>query len=51
MNTKRIIAMLIAAIMVLSLVPVMAISTSAANEGMWTTYQGAGAYPSADDAD
>ena len=50
MNTKRIIAMLIAAIMVLSLVPVMAISTSAANEGMWTTYQGAGAYPSAEDA-
>ena len=44
MNTKRIIAMLIAAIMVLSLVPVMAISTSAANEGMWTTYQSASAY-------
>ena len=30
MNTKRIIAMLIAAIMVLSLIPVVAISTAAA---------------------
>ncbi len=49
MNTKRIIALLIAAIMVLSMFPVMAISTSAAGEGMWTTYQGAGSYPSEDD--
>ena len=45
MNTKRIIALLIAAIMVLSLVPVMTISTSAASEGDWTTYQSAANYP------
>ena len=45
MNTKRIIALLIAAIMVLSLVPVMTISTSAAAEGEWTTYQSAANYP------
>ena len=45
MNTKRIIALLIAAIMVLSLVPVMTISTSAAAEGDWTTYQSAANYP------
>jgi hypothetical protein len=49
MNTKRIIALLIAAIMVLSMIPVMAISTSAAGDGEWTVYQGAGSYPSADD--
>ena len=45
MNTKRIIALLIAAIMVLSLIPVMTISTSAASEGDWTTYQSAANYP------
>ena len=49
MNTKRIIALLIAAIMVLSMIPVMAVSTSAANEGMWTTYRNAGNYPAVDD--
>ena len=49
MNTKRIIALLIAAIMVLSMIPVMAVSTSAANEGMWTTYRNAGNYPALDD--
>ena len=49
MNTKRIIALLIAAIMVLSMIPVMAVSTSAAGEGMWTTYRGAGSYPAIDD--
>ena len=49
MNTKRIIALLIAAIMVLSMIPVMAVSTSAANEGMWTTYRNAGNYPAIDD--
>ena len=45
MNTKRIIALLIAAIMVLSLIPVMTISTSAAAEGDWITYQSATNYP------
>ena len=45
MNTKRIVALLIAAIMVLSLIPVMTISTSAAAEGDWTTYQSAANYP------
>ncbi|MBQ9152004.1 MAG: hypothetical protein IJX72_07115, partial [Clostridia bacterium] len=49
MNTKRIIALIIAAIMVLSMIPVMTISTSAAVEGDWTTYQGAGSYPAVDD--
>ena len=51
MNTKRIIALLIAAIMVLSLIPVMAISTSAATEGDWITYQGADAYPDPNEED
>ena len=45
MNTKRIVALLIAAIMVLSLIPVMTISTSAAAEGDWITYQSANNYP------
>ena len=49
MNTKRIIALLIAAVMVLSMIPVMAISTAAAGDGEWTVYQGAGSYPSEDD--
>lgn len=51
MNTKRIIALLIAGIMVLSMIPVMALSTSAAVEGDWTTYRFAGEYPSEDDED
>ena len=46
---KKLIALLIAAIMILSMIPVMAISTSAAGEGMWTTYRGAGNYPAIDD--
>ena len=46
---KKLIALVIAAVMILSMIPVMAISTSAAVEGMWTTYQGAGSYPAVDD--
>ena len=46
---KKLICLLVAALMILSMIPVMAISTSAANEGMWTTYQGAGSYPELDD--
>ena len=46
---KKLICLAIAAIMILSMIPVMAISTSAAVEGMWTTYQGAGSYPAVDD--
>ena len=46
---KKLICLFIAALMILSMIPVMAISTSAAVEGMWTTYQGAGSYPELDD--
>lgn len=46
---KKLIALVIAALMILSMIPVMAISTSAAVEGMWTTYRGAGSYPALDD--
>ena len=46
---KKLICLAIAGIMILSMIPVMAISTSAAVEGMWTTYQGAGSYPAVDD--
>ena len=44
MNTKRIIALVICAVMLLAMIPVMTISTAAAGEGMWTTFQGAGNY-------
>ena len=46
---KKLIALLIAAVMIISMIPVMAISTSAANDGMWTTHRGAGNYPAIDD--
>ena len=46
---KKLIALIIAAVMILSMIPVMAISTSAADDGMWTTYRGAGNYPAIDD--
>lgn len=46
---KKLIALLIAAMMIVSLIPVMAVSTSAAVEGLWDTYQGAGSYPDPDD--
>ena len=46
---KKLIALVIAAVMILSMIPVMAVSTSAANEGMWTTYRSAGNYPAIDD--
>ena len=46
---KKLICLFIAALMILSMIPVMAISTSAAAEGDWTVYQGAGSYPAEDD--
>ena len=46
---KKLIALVIAAVMILSMIPVMAVSTSAAGEGMWTTYRNAGNYPAIDD--
>ncbi len=46
---KKLIALLIAAMMIVSLIPVMAVSTSAAVTGLWDTYQGAGSYPDEDD--
>ena len=46
---KKLIALLIATMMIVSMIPVMAISTSAAVDGLWTTYQGAGSYASEDD--
>ena len=46
---KKLIVLLLATMMIVSMIPVMAISTSAAVEGLWTTYQGAGSYPSPDD--
>ena len=49
MNTKRIIALLLCAVMLLSMIPVMAISTAAATDGIWTTYRFAGEYPDPDE--
>ena len=49
MNAKRMITLLICVAMILSIIPVMTISTSAANEGMWTTYRRANEYPSEDE--
>ena len=46
---KKLIVLLLATLMVVSMIPVMAISTSAAVDGLWTTYQGAGSYPEPDD--
>ncbi|MBO5511227.1 MAG: hypothetical protein J6B24_05795, partial [Clostridia bacterium] len=47
--TKRIIAMLLCALMILSMIPVMAISTSAAADGMWNTYRFASEYDDPDE--
>jgi hypothetical protein len=47
--TKRIIAMLLCALMILSMIPVMAISTSAAADGIWTTYRFASEYDDPDE--
>lgn len=50
MKTKRIIALLIAAIMVLSMIPVMSLTTGAADvEGDWTTYRFANEYDDPDE--
>ena len=49
MNTKRIIALLLCAVMLLTMIPVMAISTAAATDGIWTTYRFAGEYPDPDE--
>ena len=50
MNTKRIIALIICAIMLLSMIPVALLSTGAADvEGDWTTYRGAGDYDDPDE--
>lgn len=51
MKTKRIVALLISAVMVLSMIPVVTLGTAAADiEGDWTTYRFASQYPSPDDA-
>ena len=47
--TKRIIALLLCALMILTMIPVMAISTSAAGDGMWTTYRFASEYDDPDE--
>ena len=47
--TKRIIAMLLCALMILSMIPVMAISTSAAADGMWNTHRFASEYDDPDE--
>ena len=44
MKTKRIVSLLVCAVMILSMIPVMAISTSAAVDGLWTTYRFASEY-------
>ena len=47
--TKRIIAMLLCALMILSMIPVMAISTSAAADGIWNTHRFASEYDDPDE--
>ena len=49
MKTKRIVSLLICAVMVLSMIPAMSISSSAAVDGLWTTYRFASEYPQPDD--
>ena len=45
MNTKRIIALIVCAVMLLSMIPVALLTTGAAEvEGMWTTYRFAYSY-------
>ena len=42
---RKLIALIVAAVMLLTLIPVMALTSSAAEvEGMWTTYRHAGDY-------
>ena len=48
---KKLIALLIAVMMIATMIPVMAVSTSAAGEGDWTTWRFATEYPSEDDED
>ena len=49
MNTKRIISLLISAIMLLTMLPVVTLTTEAANiEGDWTTYRTASEYDDPD---
>ena len=45
---KKLIVLIIAMIMVASMIPVTAISASAAGDGMWTTYRHAQRYPTID---
>ena len=50
MNTKRIIALIICAVMLLTMIPVVALTSGAAEvEGMWTTYRSAGDYDDPDE--
>ncbi len=50
MNTKRVIALIICAVMLLTMIPVVALTTGAAEvEGMWTTYRSAGDYDDPDE--
>ena len=50
MNTKRIIALIICAVMLLTMIPVVALTTGAAEvQGMWTTYRSAGDYDDPDE--
>ena len=50
MNTKRIIALIICAVTLLTMVPVVALTTGAAEvDGMWTTYRRAGDYDDPDE--
>ena len=48
---KKLIALLIAVMMIATMIPVMAVSTSAAGDGDWTTWRFATEYPSEDDDD
>ena len=50
MNTKRIVALIICAVMVLSMIPVAAFTASAAEvDGMWMTYRFASEYDDPDE--
>ena len=50
MNTKRIIALIICAVMLLTMIPVVALTSGAAEvEGMWTTYRNASDYDDPDE--
>ena len=50
MNTKRILALIICAVMLLTMIPVVVLTTGAADvEGDWTTYRAAGDYDDPDE--